>query len=295
MRKLLLGAMGRPGFRCVLAGVVAVSIPAATIIGERAAASTDVIFVYARHIAKPEPRGKANKPTPKYLDLRFYEYQKGGPATWWPTVTLSKSTPLYCKPTPKHLDIRSADCAKVQLAERSMAWKSTNEMVAENSPETIRSISAAIISIQRHPNPPRGGALWTVRSRYDALIQLVAQSHDVDPALVKAIVQAESAFDPRAVSSAGARGLMQVLPETASLFAIENLFDPHQNLKAGVKYLKYLLEFFDHDVTMAVAAYNAGPNTVIRYRGVPPYNETQTYLVKVLELRDAYADESQRS
>lgn len=137
--------------------------------------------------------------------------------------------------------------------------------------------------------------LWTVRSRYDQLIETTARRHDVDPALVKAIVQAESAFDPEAVSRSGAQGLMQVLPTTASRFSIKNLTDPRQNLRAGVLYLKYLLELFDGDVTMAVAAYNAGPNSVRRHRGVPPYNETRNYLTKVMGLRDAYADASRRS
>lgn len=138
-------------------------------------------------------------------------------------------------------------------------------------------------------------SLWTVRSRYDTIIHDTARRHDVDPALVKAIVQAESAFDAGAISRSGARGLMQVLPETASRFAVTNLSDPRQNLRAGVLYLKHLLDLFEGDVAMAVAAYNAGPNTVRRYRGVPPYRETRSYLVKVMELREAYADQLNRS
>ncbi|MFZ0487386.1 MAG: lytic transglycosylase domain-containing protein [Arenicellales bacterium] len=136
---------------------------------------------------------------------------------------------------------------------------------------------------------------WTVRSRYDSLIESVAAQHDVDPALVKAIVQAESAFNPDAVSSTGARGLMQVLPETASRFSVHNLDDPRQNLQAGVLYLKHLIDLFDGNVMMAVAAYNAGPNQVRRHRGVPPYKETRRYLGKVMGLRQAYADQLRRS
>jgi soluble lytic murein transglycosylase-like protein len=136
---------------------------------------------------------------------------------------------------------------------------------------------------------------WTVRTPYDGLIQSVAKRHDVDPALVKAIVQAESAFNPDAVSSSGARGLMQVLPETASRFSVHDLTDPRQNLKAGVLYLKHLIQLFDGNVVMAVAAYNAGPNQVRRHRGVPPYGETRRYLTKVLGLRQAYADQLRRS
>lgn len=137
--------------------------------------------------------------------------------------------------------------------------------------------------------------LWTVRSRFDALIESVANAHQVEPALVKAIVQAESAFDPDAASSSGALGLMQVLPETASRFSIEDLSDPHQNLLAGVQYLKYLIGMFDGNITMAVAAYNAGPNRVRRYRRVPPFRETRNYLTKVMGLRVVYADQLRRS
>ncbi len=137
--------------------------------------------------------------------------------------------------------------------------------------------------------------LRTVRTRFDALIESVASHHEVEPALVKAIVQAESSFNPNAVSRAGARGLMQVLPETASIFSVENLLDPQQNLQAGVQYLKHLIELFDGNVTMAVAAYNAGPSRVRRHRGVPPYNETRNYLTKVMGLRVAYADQLQDS
>jgi len=145
--------------------------------------------------------------------------------------------------------------------------------------------------IERRRDPE----LWTVRTRYDSLIKAVAAEHGVDPALVKAMVQAESAFDPSAESRAGAQGLMQVLPETASRFAVEDLFDPGQNLEAGVLYLKHLIDLFDGNVTMAVAAYNAGPNRVRRYRGVPPYAETQSYLGKVMGLRHVYADQLRRS
>jgi soluble lytic murein transglycosylase-like protein len=88
---------------------------------------------------------------------------------------------------------------------------------------------------------------------------------------------------------------MQVLPETASRFSVHNLDDPRQNLQAGVLYLKHLIDLFDGNVMMAVAAYNAGPNQVRRHRGVPPYKETRRYLGKVMGLRQAYADQLRRS
>jgi len=126
---------------------------------------------------------------------------------------------------------------------------------------------------------------WLIpRSWYDPMIERVAAAHGVDPALVKAMVQAESGFDPLAVSRDGAQGLMQVLPETAARYRVRDLHNPYLNLQAGVGYLKNLLEQFDGDVRLAVAAYNAGENAVRRHGGVPPYPETRRYLDKVLGL-----------
>ena len=140
------------------------------------------------------------------------------------------------------------------------------------------------------PTSPRT-YIWLIpRSWYDPMIQRVASDHDVDPALVKAMVQAESAFDPLAVSEDGARGLMQLLPETAARFRVRDLHNPYLNLQAGVRYLRSLLDEFGGDVRLAVAAYNAGENAVRRHQGVPPYRETQRYLDKVLGLYRAYRE-----
>jgi hypothetical protein len=120
---------------------------------------------------------------------------------------------------------------------------------------------------------------------FAALIETVASRHGVDPALVHAVIQAESNYRPRARSEVGARGLMQVMPSTARALGVTSagaLFDPRQNVEAGVKYLKSLLERFGGDVPAALAAYNAGPGAVSRYDGIPPYPETQNYVRKVL-------------
>jgi soluble lytic murein transglycosylase-like protein len=111
------------------------------------------------------------------------------------------------------------------------------------------------------------------------LIETVALKHGVDPELVHAVVQAESNYRVDAKSGVGARGLMQVMPATAKDFGIKNLYDPQNNLEAGVQYLKFLLERFD--IKRAIAAYNAGPTAVRRYRGIPPYAETRNYVKKV--------------
>lgn len=113
------------------------------------------------------------------------------------------------------------------------------------------------------------------------LIETVALRHGVDPELVHAVVEAESNYRPTAKSGVGARGLMQVMPSTAKDFGIKNLYDPHNNLEAGVQYLKFLLARFD--LKRAIAAYNAGPGAVRKYKGIPPYRETQQYVKKVMK------------
>lgn len=126
-------------------------------------------------------------------------------------------------------------------------------------------------------------------SAYDRLIQRVARENNVDFALVKAVMHVESAFNPYAKSDKGALGLMQLLPETARRYGIEDVYDPTQNIEAGVKHLKYLLETFNQKHRLALAAYNAGENAVLRHRGVPPYPETQAYVRKVMLYQRQYS------
>jgi soluble lytic murein transglycosylase-like protein len=115
------------------------------------------------------------------------------------------------------------------------------------------------------------------------LIETVALKHGVDPDLVHAVIKAESGYRADARSRVGARGLMQVMPSTAKDFGIKNLYDPHNNLEAGVQYLKFLLARFPGDLKRAVAAYNAGPGAVRKYKGIPPYRETQQYVKRVMK------------
>jgi len=120
--------------------------------------------------------------------------------------------------------------------------------------------------------------------QYDPYIEAAAALHGVSSQLVRAVIQVESQFDHRAVSSAGAQGLMQLMPDTARRLGVADSFDPRQNILGGAKYLRMLLDMFRGDVSLAVAGYNAGENAVVRYKGVPPYRETQGYVRKIQAL-----------
>lgn len=133
-----------------------------------------------------------------------------------------------------------------------------------------------------------------IRLRTDAYaneITAAAAQFGVDEAIVRAIIHAESAYNPNALSRVGAQGLMQLMPATARRFGVTNAFDPAQNIRGGVQYLGWLLKRFNGNLTLAAAGYNAGEGAVDKYKGVPPYNETQRYVQRVAVLADRYRSE----
>jgi len=134
-------------------------------------------------------------------------------------------------------------------------------------------------------------ALLKRSRRYHSIVLKAASHYMVDPALVKAIIMAESGYDPQAVSSEGASGLMQLMPRTAEALGVEDAFDPEHNVNAGVRYFKYLLEEFNDDIELALAAYNAGSRTVKRHQGIPPIKATQDYIKKVFAYYRYYKSE----
>ncbi len=135
---------------------------------------------------------------------------------------------------------------------------------------------------------PSSNYLTPMKSNFNELIFSKADNLGLEPALLKAMVHVESAFNPNAVSPKGAKGLMQLMPATAKRFGVVMREDPVASLEGGGRYMRYLLSMFNQDTRLALAAYNAGENAVTKYNGIPPYPETQDYVERVIKLRDKY-------
>lgn len=151
----------------------------------------------------------------------------------------------------------------------------------------LQTKTGAIGGVVNSPNGKKSGSsgqLTSPGANIGSLISTSANKYGLDPKLVSAVAQTESGYRADAVSGSGAVGVMQLMPETAAELGVNNVYDPAQNIDGGAKYLKQMLTTFNGDVSKAVAAYNAGPQAVKTYNGVPPYAETQNYVNKVLDL-----------
>lgn len=137
--------------------------------------------------------------------------------------------------------------------------------------------------------------LGPLLEKYDHLIFKASEKYNVNYNLIKAVIKAESNFNPQAVSRAGARGLMQLMPKTAYAYQVKDSFEPESNIEGGVRYLRYLLNLFQGDLYLALAGYNAGENAVINHKGIPPYAETRTYVQRVLRFYQEYSKETKTS
>ncbi len=127
--------------------------------------------------------------------------------------------------------------------------------------------------------------------KFQSYIDIAGRTNGVDAALIHAVISAESGYNPNAISRKGASGLMQLMPDTAKRYGVQNVFDPAQNIHGGARYLKDLLAMFNGDLTLAIAGYNAGENAVIRAgRRVPPYTETVAYVPKVIDYYHRFRD-----
>ena len=147
----------------------------------------------------------------------------------------------------------------------------------------------SVLVEQKGENRAQAKPVSAAVAQYAPHVEAVATEFNVDKALVHAIITAESGYNASAVSRVGAQGLMQLMPQTAKRYDVDDAFDPAQNIRGGTRYLRVLLDMFDNNLELAVAAYNAGENAVIKYgRQIPPYRETRAYVPKVLALYNKY-------
>jgi soluble lytic murein transglycosylase-like protein len=162
--------------------------------------------------------------------------------------------------------------------------------------------SDGVIHLTNVPSNPRAKYVMILREKrvifsrkiditqYDKMISKAASKFGLDAALIKAVIKAESNFNHQAVSRAGAKGLMQLMPQTASALKVDDVFHPGDNIDGGARYLSYLLKLYRGNVTLALAAYNAGEGAVAKYGySIPPYRETQNYVRRVLNLYESYS------
>jgi len=146
---------------------------------------------------------------------------------------------------------------------------------------------------QTKQRPPSVSGRKAEHSYHNFIIQ-TACHHQIDPELIKAIIMAESGYNPRAISKRGAKGLMQLMPGTAQSLGVKDIFNPHQNITGGVQYFKQMVNRFNGDVKLALAAYNAGSRNVRNYNGVPPFKATHSYIKKVFKYYQIYKDQMAR-
>ena len=164
----------------------------------------------------------------------------------------------------------------------------------ENAADAVENESEALTEGTSDLDQENYSLLPSIEARdkqFHPIIIEVAGRHEVDPALVRAIIMAESGYNPKAVSKRGAKGLMQLMPLTAKSLGVRDIFDPEHNINGGVEYFKRLLNQFDGNVKLALAAYNAGSRKVKKYKGIPPFNATKIYIKKVFEYYEIYKEQ----
>jgi len=149
----------------------------------------------------------------------------------------------------------------------------------------IQNVEPPQVVAPQPPSSPGEPVATQTLAPYRDLIRAAAARHGLAPELVESVIRVESNFEARAVSPKGARGLMQLMPATAAKLGVRNVFDARQNIEGGVRHLRHLVDRYDGNLALALAAYNAGVEAVGRYGGIPPYPETQAYVARVLRLR----------
>ena len=235
----------------------------------------DTIPVMA--IPQPPPVLDLAKPTETLLE-------KNQAASVFPEVELAWALPKLevdsLFPEPKRSWLFPEFKIASPLTERNETWLLSTAEKASTGLETVAMISSVPDGSTSDEQIPFHGIIVQVAGRYE-----------VDPHLIRAIIFAESGFNPRAKSKKGARGLMQLMPSTAKSLGVQNIYDPEENIDGGVRYFRSLLDRFDGDVRLALAAYNAGSRHVRNYEGIPPFRATRLYIKKVLKFHKKFKAE----
>ena len=178
------------------------------------------------------------------------------------------------------MNLTSLDVTLHRIQSIETQFQSLMSYGVEKPTEDFQKILDTKIENKKNPNS-------IPRSEINELISKYADKNGLDADFVKAVINQESGFNPNATSKCGAMGLMQLMPGTAEGLGVKNAYDPEQNIEGGTKYLKGLMDRFDNNKSLALAAYNAGPNAVKKYGGIPPYQETQNYVKNVLSRYDS--------
>jgi len=191
--------------------------------------------------------------------------------------------------------VTSSACADIYYYKSSSGQSLISNHPVKTPGMTLQKVTKLYAFGDRKTSRHGGGKRQTprlaapqIKTTWDRTIRKIARQYDIEPSLVKAIMHAESYFNPKAVSRAGAQGLMQLMPATARQYGVSNSFNPNQNLAGALRYLTFLKSLFPDKPELVIAAYNAGENAVYKYKGIPPYNETQQYVKKVVALKRFY-------
>jgi soluble lytic murein transglycosylase-like protein len=232
----------------------------------------------------PAPARSAPAPVPTAVPM-------SAPATAAPEAPAAPAVPVTAAETPRQSTTRRVQGQVYSYIKDGVRHYTSKPPKGVVGATALRTIPYSFVETCYACAPLPGVNFGTLRLNtvaYAAEIRAAAQQHGVDEAVVRAIIHAESSFNPNALSRVGAQGLMQLMPGTARRFGVNNAFDATQNIRGGVQYLAWLLRRYNGDLTLAAAGYNAGEGAVDKYKGVPPYSETRLYVQRVRVLADRY-------
>lgn len=181
----------------------------------------------------------------------------------------------------------------ILAAAAAAAERSAGVMIFTAPDGTRRIVNVPAAGVRSCGSIPEGAAAR--RTALWPTVEETARQHGLDPHLVDLVIRLESGYNPRAVSAKGAQGVMQLMPSTARLYGVVDAFDPFENIRGGIRYLRDLLVRFESNLALALAAYNAGPEAVARHGGVPPYEETRTYVASILAAYQSGAPQARLS